>query len=140
MNYAEVFHTVSLVWAVVALLLLLFAWRCAVARNLLWHRRVMMVLTAGAWLFLAGYAVQYRIPEARITVAPEYIPWLAFHGTIGLLILVGITLLVLARLWQRAHPESNLHFNRHHQRYGRVLVLTWAFTHVGGIVNYWLFF
>jgi len=57
-------------------------------------------------------------------VAPEYIPWLAFHGTVGLFTLIGASLQVWARFRQ-----AFLHLNRHHRGYGRIRILLSAFTH-----------
>lgn len=132
------FIHLSLVWAVIALVLLVIAWRHAVKGNTKYHRRLMIFLTAGAWVFIVSYILQYQ-SSARISVPPEYIPWLALHGTIGLIPLLGASMLVLARLWQARHPQAQLHLNRQHKRYGRILIALWVFTHLGGIANYWLF-
>ena len=139
MTYAKIFAHLGLVWAIVALVLLWVAWRSAARGNIKRHRRLMIFLTLGAWVFIAGYLLQYQAPHRLPSVPPEYIPWLAFHGTIGLIPLLGVSALVLARLWQGRHPRSRLHLNRHHRAYGRVFILLWAFTHAGGIANFWLF-
>ncbi len=139
MTYNQMFSQLSLIWAIVALVLLIVAWRSIVRRNIKYHRGLMIFLTLGAWVFIAAYMLNYRSPD-RPVVAPEYIPWLAIHGTIGLFILIGASLLVWARLRQARDSQAFLYLNRHHKRYGRILIVLWVFTHIGGIVNYWLFY
>ena len=140
MNYSQVFGFLSLVWGVISLALLWIAWRAIVAEKLRLHRNLMVLLTVGAWLFIAGYLAHYRQPSTLPQMDPAYVPWIALHGTLGLVPLVGATVLVSARYRQRADTRTVLHLNRHHRRYGRVFLAVWAFTHVGGIVNYWLFY
>ncbi len=73
-------------------------------------------------------------------IPPEYVPWIALHGTIGLIPLFGATALVWARLREkRSSLRGRSHLNRHHRAYGRFFVVLWFFTHAGGAVNFWLF-
>ena len=97
----------------------------------------MLFLTLGAWLFIAGYLLRYNQPGTLPEIDPVYIPWLALHGTLGLVPLVGATMLVVSRHRQGA---SVSHLNRQHRIYGRLFVLVWVFTHLGGIANYFLFY
>lgn len=141
-NYGEVFLYIGVVWAFIALGLLLLAWRAAVHGNTRLHKRLMIFLTIMAWTFIVSYMLRYRIPGATPEIPPQYIPWIAFHGTVALIPLFGATCLVLARLLgaRRGHSsKKENHFNRYHRYYCRVFMLLWAFTHLGGIVNFWLF-
>ncbi len=134
-NFGEVFLYVGLVWAFIALGLLLLAWHAVTQGNIQLHKRLMVFLTIMAWTFIATYLLRYYIPGANPKISPQYIPWIAFHGTIALIPLFGATCLILVRLISRKEH----YFNRHHLYYGRVFVLLWCFTHLGGIVNFWLF-
>ncbi len=134
-NYGDVFLYVGLAWAFVGLGLLLLAWFTVTQGNIQLHRRLMVLLTIMAWTFIAAYLFRYNTPGAIPKISPQYIPWIAIHGTIALIPLFGATFLILARLTLRKEH----HFNRHHRYYGRAFVLLWCFTHLGGIVNFWLF-
>ncbi len=138
-NYGDVFLYVGASWAFVALGLLGVAWCAAAQGNIQRHKRLMIFLTLMAWVFIATYLLRYRIPGAIPEISPQYIPWIAFHGTVALIPLLGATCLVFARLLQRSKLEKEGHLNRHHRYYGRVFMLLWGFTHLGGIVNFWLF-
>lgn len=133
----EVFGEISAAWGVLSLGLLWIAWRAAVAKKWSLHRNLMLLLTLGAWAFIAGYLLRYRQPGAMPEIDPAYVPWLALHGTLGLVPLLGATTLVVSRL---RRGETDSHLNRHHRIYGRLLILVWAFTHLGGIANYFLFY
>ncbi len=115
-NYGEVFLYVGLVWAFIALGLLLLAWHAITQGNILLHKRLMVFLAVMAWAFIAAYLLRYKIPGAIPEISPQYIPWIAIHGTIALIPLFGATCLILARLVLRKEH----HFNRHHRYYGRV--------------------
>jgi hypothetical protein len=93
-----------------------------------------MLSSAMAWAFIAAYLLRYKIPGAIPEISPQYIPWIAIHRTIALIPLFGATCLILARLISRREH----HFNRHHRYYSRAFVLLWCFTHLGGVVNFWL--
>ena len=134
-NYGEVFLYVGLVWAFIALGLLLLAWHAVTQGNILLHKRLMVFLAVMAWAFIAAYLLRYKIPGAIPEIPPQYIPWIAIHGSIALIPLFGAPCLILARLFSRKEQ----HFNRYHRYYGRVFLLIWCFTHLGGIVNFWLF-
>jgi len=127
------------IWALISLGLLFIAWRTARKKEFLLHRKIMIFLTAAAWAFMLLYLLRYKFPESLPTIPPEYIPWIALHGTVALFPLIGATLLVISRWKEKRHPQGHFHFNRHHKVYGRVLMLLWSFTHVGGIVNAYLF-
>ncbi len=133
------FHQLSLIWAVISLFLLIIAWQCAVRGNKTLHRKLMIFLTIAAWVFIFVYLLQYRYPGEVSPILPQYVPWIAVHGTLGLVLLFGASVLLWARLYEQRHQNSRLHLNRYHKMYGRVLVFLWALTHTGGIVNYWLF-
>ncbi|MAG33917.1 MAG: hypothetical protein CL908_23805 [Deltaproteobacteria bacterium] len=130
------FAEISAIWGVLSLGLLWIAWRAAVVRRQRLHRNMMVFLTFAAWVFIAAYLLRYRQPGATPEIDPAYIPWLALHGTLGLVPLLGATLLVVSR-YRRQEPAS--HLNRQHRIYGRLFVLVWVFTHLGGIANYFLF-
>ncbi len=138
MNYSQLFLYFGFIWGIIAFCLLVFAWRSAVKGNTRRHRLLMMVLTVAAWLFIAAYLLRYRYPESIPDVPPELIPWLAFHGTVALIPLFGASILVWARLTGDRVPENPRHLNRYHRIYGRVIIMLWCFTHIGGIANFWL--
>ena len=140
MQHGQLFAQVSVAWGCLSLFLLWLAWRAAAAETWRLHRNLMCFLTAGAWIFIASYLVRYRQPDALPEIDPAYVPWLALHGTLGLVPLLGATVLVLARLRQREARAPASHFNRHHRLYGRLFIALWVFTHLGGIANYFLFY
>lgn len=127
-----------MIWGVFALTLLILAWRFAVRGNILRHKQIMIFLTIGAWLFVGNYLINYRagnIPH----VPPELMVWLGIHGTVAMVPIIGAIVLILARLWAHRRTRNIEHINHYHRIYGRLLVVLWVFTHVGGFVNYYLF-
>lgn len=137
--YFQIFYYGGFIWAVIALILLLNAWESARKGNIVRHQLIMMILTLGGWIFILGYLVRYRFPEYIPNVPPEYIPWLAFHGSVGIVTLIGATYLVWGRLTQSRTPNRQSHVNKYHQIYGRIFIALWGFTHLGGLVNFFLF-
>ncbi|MFQ5586641.1 MAG: DUF420 domain-containing protein [Thermodesulfobacteriota bacterium] len=137
--YVKVFLFIGLIWANIALILLLVAWRSAYTRRgLLLHRRIMILLTVAAWLFVIGYILQFALPSVKPLSVPEgLVPWFVFHALVACIPLFGAPLLVWARLSPGA-SGLRAHLNRHHVTYGRILVPLWAFTHIGGLVNFFL--
>ena len=139
-SYAQYFLIAATVWGVIAMTLLLTAWWCAYQRCCKWHRRLMIFLTIGAWLFLLSYMIRYYTPGNTPPAIPTHLSlWFAIHGTMGMFSLISVTLVVWSRV-SRGQWSRNLHqhFNRHHILYGRILVVVWTLTHMGGIANYWL--
>ena len=136
----QAFLFIGTLWAAIALVLLWVAWRAAREKNLRRHQIIMTILTIAAWLFIALYLLRYRYPESLPQIPPEYITWLALHGTVALFPLFGAAFMVASRWLQRRHPNRSYHFNRHHKIYGRVLIVLWCFTHIGGIANAILFY
>ena len=134
--YSKIFMYVGLFWGIISLCLLISAWRLAIKKDVTRHRFIMILLTAGAWLFIASYLLRYYLPGYTALEVPRHlVPWLALHGTIGLVPFFGATTLV----WARLRSNSTSHLNRHHRFYGRVIVSIWCFTHIGGILNFFLF-
>ncbi len=140
--YTRVFFTAGLVWAIIALLLLLIAWWCAYTkRSLLLHRRLMIILTIAAWLFILGYLLRYILPDVKpLKISSHLIPWFAFHATIACIPLFGAPLLIWARIRPNDSSSLNLHLNKYHKRYGRILIPLWAFTHAAGVLNFFLIY
>ncbi len=136
----QLFLSIGSAWAIIALALLVLAWHAARTKSFNLHRKIMVFLTIAAWVFLALYLVRYRYPELTPSIPPEYIPWLALHGTVALFPLIGATLMVISRWLERRHPGRKYHLNQHHKWYGRLFVLLWCFTHLGGIGNAYLFY
>ncbi len=128
------FLIISTVWAVVALALLVVAWNMARIGRTVVHRNIMVLLTLGAWVFILSYIFGQRYGDNFESFPREYVPWMALHGSLGLVPLLGATCLVIARLMADRNKFST-HFNRHHRRYGRVFIVVWCFTHLGGIFN-----
>jgi len=138
-SYAQVFRDVGLAWAIISIVLLIVAWHAARRGDVSRHRLLMSVSLVGSWLFVMGYLFRYSLPQASPRLPTEYIPWIALHGSLGVVLIVGASCLVVARLRARRNPSYVGHFNRHHRTYGRFLVPLWCFTHGGGVVNYFLF-
>ena len=129
------FLTLSAIWSLIALCLLMYAWISIKHGRVRLHSRIMMFLTVVAWLFIAGYLSGYQTSPQRHEIDPDWIPWFAIHGMGGLIVLLGASLLVLSRL----RAKSSQVINRNHRMIGRVVMLVWVFTHIGGIVNYVMF-
>ncbi|HKZ45771.1 MAG TPA: DUF420 domain-containing protein [Thermodesulfobacteriota bacterium] len=139
--YTQYFLIVAAIWGVVAMALLLTAWWCAHQRRCKWHRRLMLFLTIGAWLFIINYMmIRYYIPGSAPPVIPRHlILWFAIHGTMGMFLLILVTLVVWSRVSQgRWFCNLHQHLNRRHILYGRILVVVWTLTHIVGMVNYYL--
>ncbi len=128
------FLIVSTAWAVIALALLIIAWRLAHAGKIGPHRTIMILLTVGAWIFIVNYVFLQRYGGDLRSFPREYVPWMALHGSLGLIPLFGATCLIAARPTKDRNKFS-VHFNRHHKRYGRTFIAIWCFTHRGGIYN-----
>ena len=129
------FLTLSAIWSLIALCLLMYAWISIKHGRVRLHSRIMMFLTVVAWLFIAGYLSGYQASPQRHEIDTEWIPWFAIHGTGGLIVLLGASLLVLSRLL----AKNDQVINRNHRMIGRVVMLVWVLTHIGGIVNYVMF-
>lgn len=130
----SMFHIISTAWAVIALALLIVAWRLARTGRIVAHRNIMILLTVGAWIFVINYIFVQRYGGDPVSIPRAYIPWMALHGSLGLVPLIGATCLVAGRLMAGRNRLSS-HFNRHHKAYGRTFVVVWVFTHLGGIFN-----
>lgn len=130
----SMFLIISTAWAVIAVVLLVVAWRLARAGRIAAHRNIMIVLTAGAWVFVLNYLFVQRYGGGFQPIPSAYIPWMALHGTLGLVPLIGASCLVAGRLMKNRNRFSR-HFNRHHAAYGRTFIVVWLFTHLGGIFN-----
>ncbi len=130
----SMFLIISTAWAVIALVLLIVAWRLARVGSIAAHRNIMILLTVGAWVFILNYLFVQRYGGEFGTFPREYVPWVALHGSLGLVPLIGATCLVAGRLMAGRNAFSR-HFNRHHKAYGRTFILVWLFTHLGGIFN-----
>jgi uncharacterized membrane protein YozB (DUF420 family) len=128
------FLIISTAWAVIALVLLIVAWRLARAGRIMLHRNIMILLTVGAWIFIINYLFVQRYGGDFGSFPSEYVPWMALHGSLGLVPLIGATCLVLGRL-MAGRNKFSIHFNRHHKAYGRVFIVVWFLTHLGGIFN-----
>lgn len=131
----SLFLAISTIWAVAAIVLLAFSWRLARKENIRVHKTLMILLTLGAWVFVATYLFTQRYGDAAAIPFPkEHVIWMAVHGTIGLIPLVGATCLIVSRVRSKGNYRST-HLNRNHKYYGRVIVVIWLFTHLGGIFN-----
>ncbi len=128
------FIIISTAWAVIALVLLIVAWRLARAGRIVPHRNIMILLTAGAWIFIINYIFVQRYGGEPGSFPIEYVPWMALHGSLGLVPLIGATCLVVGRLMMGRNGFS-AHLNHHHKAYGRTFIAVWVFTHLGGIFN-----
>ena len=130
----SLFPIISTIWAVVALVLLIAAWRLARVGRTGLHRNIMILLTVGAWIFVTNYIFVQRYDGELGSFPREYVPWMALHGSLGLVPLLGATCLIVGRL-TTGRSRFSAHFNRHHKAYGRVFIVVWSFTHLGGIYN-----
>ena len=130
----SIFLIISTAWAVTALVLLIVAWWSVRDGRIILHRNIMILLTAGAWIFIVNYIFVQRYGGGLGQFPSEYIPWVALHGSLGLIPLLGATCLVVARLMTGRNKFSR-YFNQHHKRYGRAFIIVWVFSHLGGIFN-----
>jgi uncharacterized membrane protein YozB (DUF420 family) len=130
----SMFLIISTAWAVTALVLLFVAWWLARVGRIVLHRNIMILLTVGAWIFIINYIFVQRYGGDLGSFPSEYVPWMAFHGSLGLVPLIGATFLVLGRL-MKGRNNFSTHFNRNHKAYGRMFIVVWFFTHLGGIFN-----
>ncbi len=130
----SMFHIISTAWAVIALVLLIVAWQLARVGRIEMHRNIMILLTAGAWVFIVNYIFVQRYGEDAAPFPSVYIPWMALHGSLGLIPFIGATCLVVGRLMAGRSKLSN-HFNQHHKAYGCTFIVIWVFTHLGGLFN-----
>ncbi len=128
------FLIISTTWAVTALVLLIVAWRLVRVGRIVAHRNIMILLTVGAWIFITNYIFVQRYGGDFRSFPSEYIPWIALHGSLGLVPLIGATCLVVGRL-MTGRNRFSAHFNRHHKAYGCTFIVVWLFTHLGGIFN-----
>ena len=128
------FLIISTTWAVIALVLLIVAWRLARAGRIALHGNIMILLTVGAWIFIVNYIFVQRYGGEFGSFPNEYIPWMALHGSLGLVPLIVAPCLVAGRLMTDRNKFST-HFNQHHKAYGRTFIVVWFFTHLGGIFN-----
>jgi uncharacterized membrane protein YozB (DUF420 family) len=134
MAVLSMFLIISTAWAFIALVLLIVAWRLARAGKVVQHRNIMILLTAGAWIFIINYLFVQRYGGEFGAFPREYVPWIALHGSLGLVPLIGASCLVAGRLMAGRNGFSR-HFNRHHKAYGRSFIVVWLFTQLGGIFN-----
>ena len=140
--YGKIFFYYGFLWGIASLLLLLTAWRAAASKKIPLHRTIMVVLTIGGWLFVLLYLLRYRIEdEAALRVPAHLVPWLAVHGSTALAAIAGATALVWARLEKGSVDGMGFsgHLNSFHRLYGRIVLVLWTFTHIGGIANFYVF-
>jgi len=128
------FLIISTAWAVIALVLLIVAWWAARTNRIVLHRNILILLTIGAWTFIFNYIFVQRYGGDPVTFPREYVPWIALHGSLGLVPVIGAVCLILGRLMTGRNKFSS-HFNKHHKVYGRTFIVVWLFTHLGGIFN-----
>lgn len=132
------FLQLSLIWGVIALSLLLLSWFAAARGRTRLHKNLMIFLTLGAWVFVSSYLLQYQ--SGKIPDIPQsLVVWMSIHGIVGMIPIVGAIVLIAARLMTGRNSAGIRHINQHHRLYGRLLVALWIFTHLGGMVNYYLF-
>ena len=138
MNYTELSMTYGVFWSSIGLALLIIAWYSARNGNTAVHRMLMITMVVGSWLFVVSYLLRYVIPgEMPQLPGTMMIIWLMIHGSIALIPLVGGTLMGWARMHKGDSPLA-ARFNQNHQRYGRIFIPIWLFTHLGGIANYYM--
>lgn len=130
----SIFLVISTSWAVIALALLIKSWRLARAGKVVPHRNIMILLTVGAWIFIINYLFAHRYGGEVRSFPVEYVPWIALHGSLGLVPLIGASCLVAGRL-MKGRNRFSAHMNRHHKAYGGTFIVVWCFTHLGGIFN-----
>lgn len=128
------FLALSALWGALALPLLLLAWHAARQGRTQLHRRLMVLVLAGTWTFVAAYLLFYRHHPDKAPVAEHMVLWLRVHGLLGLLATLGASALLLGRSLPKWAASSWL--NRHHRRLGRIAVVLWLVTYLGGLFNY----
>lgn len=103
----SMFLIISTAWAVIALVLLIVAWWMVRVGRIMLHRNIMILLTAGAWTFVINYIFVQRYSGDLGSFPSEYVPWMALHGSLGLVPLIGATCLVVSQI--DVEPEQVQH-------------------------------
>ncbi|MBT5109020.1 MAG: DUF420 domain-containing protein, partial [Rhodospirillaceae bacterium] len=70
---AAMFLIISTAWAVIALVLLIVAWWLARVGRIALHRNIMILLTAGAWIFIINYIFVQRYGGELGSFPSEYV-------------------------------------------------------------------
>lgn len=142
MNFVEIFGLGGAFWAIIALVLLFWAWRLARRERYVEHKRLMIFLTLVAWLFLLIYILKTAVFNVEPVHVPDHlVPWIAIHGTLGLIPALATPIILWSRLTGSGFLKGfHRHLNGHHGHYGRIVVAVWALTHVGGVINFLLFY
>ncbi len=70
----SMFLVISTTWAVIALVMLIVAWRLIRTGKITPHRNIMILLTAGAWVFIFNYLFVQRYGAGLEPIPPEHIP------------------------------------------------------------------
>ncbi|VAW85798.1 hypothetical protein MNBD_GAMMA18-829 [hydrothermal vent metagenome] len=140
MTFTQLSVNFGLLWSILAIGLLLLAWRDAVNGRTQRHRIIMILMVVGSWTFVISYLLRYLIPgEMPQLPDPLMLTWLTIHGSIALIPLVGSTLMLWARFHKGDSPLAQ-RINQKHRRMGRIFIPLWLFTHAGGIANYGLLY
>ena len=71
------FLIISTAWAVIAVVLLGIAWWLARVGRTMPHKNIMILLTLGAWIFIANYILLQRYGGDFGSFPREYVPWIA---------------------------------------------------------------
>ncbi len=140
-NFSEIFIVVGHIWALSAILLIIYAWVIARREKESLHKAVMLFLVAGGWTFLLFYLIGSRYDRPHIEeLTSGLLAWVIIHGTAALLALLGATVLAVARLITDDEAPGLLgSINRRHKVLGSVTALLWMLTHAGGLINLYIF-
>ncbi len=135
------FYIISLIWGIVAIVLLPVAWVAARREAEALHKWVMCLLVAGGWAFVINYLFMSRAREAYMELSGPFVLWFAVHGLVGLLTLLVATALLVSRLSSKGkdiESEEGSFLNRKHALIGTITIIFWLLTHIGGILNLYL--
>ena len=121
----SLFLAISTIWAIAAIVLLVFSWRLARTGKIRVHKTLMILLTLGAWVFVASYLFTQRYGDAAAIPFPkEHVIWMAVHGTIGLIPLVGATCLIVSRVRSKGNYRSTVCAVRNPKLFAAVVLQT----------------
>ena len=142
MSFLEIFIVVGHIWALSAILLIVYAWIAARKEKKLLHKWVMLFLVAGGWLFLIFYLICSVYDKPPVDELGVWLTvWVMIHGTVALMALIGATVLAVARLITDDEAEEGLlgRINSRHKVFGSIIAVLWMLTHIGGLINLYIF-
>jgi len=131
----DIFINGGAAWGIASIIMILLAWRAIRQKKETTHRKLLIILVTGSWIFVLVYFIYKLSPESQVNLPENMLIWLAVHGFIAVLTLALASIQLFVRL---KNYNAENHFIKHHVTYGRWILPLWIFTHLGGLMNAWL--